>query len=1427
MKNRRQFRKIPNRKSRAAHKWLCLAVVLITAERQARLLANPTGLNVGYGSASARTIGSQLNVTVSSAAFLNWSSFNIQAGETTRFLQPSANSVVVNLIGDRNPSQIFGNLNANGTVILANANGFYFGPNSMIKVGGNFIATTAPLAPDFGTGTAWTYTGLPPLASIVNYGQIQTGQGRSLYLIAENIENHGTLDAPAGDIGLYGGESVLVSDSPDGRGLSATVKVPKGAVDNLGRITADAGTIAMQAQVVNQSGLVQANSVREQNGVIELVAADSLTLGPNSIISAHGDDSTPDSSGGTVTLKSGNTFSDTAGSRITTAGSASGGNGGNMEVSAPDILSLNSDMNSRAASGWTAGQLLLDPINVNLVGTGASTTPPNSSGTVDGSANPPNSVTWNLNVNTAFQNKHFSQITVEASGNISLSTAWNLSSTTGESSGLLKLEAGGNLALNNRITDANDWSVAMYAGYDPGSQAVVPKTGTISFGGSSNPGILTAQGSVSLSAGQSILLNAGYVNTTAGGGITMNAVSGDINAGTLNAYPAGYGTPYHSGINTFAGGNVTLSAGNNIVSNPAYGQNPAGSSGAYGAGDVTLIAGNEVKGYFQVADGIGTILAGVSVAAGQPPQILNPKAVAGDAVTPLTLSVTTGSWNVWSASEVYLEEVRNLSGTFDSGGVYTYGSAAAPGDSTAALKVWAGDNITLDGLNLGQGRNNNVTEPVYPPILSLSAGAGGITLNSSPILFPSTQGSLQISTSLDRGKAGGTGDLTGGLQLDKLTGIVMSDGNPADYTTFLTGPAHTSPTSDSSPVVLNIAGSINSFGLTVPTFAHISVGGDANNFGFLGQNSSPNQTTFIKVAGKIAYRGDLTTSDPLGTTLPPELLDPAVSGLPPELLSKLFYDAATGTLTFVGVMSQAEQTALLNAGYNVLDQNGDVTGVVPVPLDPAVINKLYADSQSATTNDQGLGLYGPGHFQVTASTIDLATSGGIFVNTAPLPTFALPQTAQPGADLTVTTTGDLDMTASQIANAGWQGGINVSVGGTLNVGGANSSITIGDTYAPKGIFTESSGNVVVLVQKDVNVNDSRIAAYNGGGVTVESFNGNVDAGSGGNGHVNVDAVQIDPVTGELVAIPTVGVAGSGILATTIPGSDAELGNILVETPRGNSVASQGGILQIGLNGKDDSKAIAALLSGYELRDANGNPITAATLDNPRVQGVVATGAATYPAQTVLIGGQQLTVSAPVWSELLTLLGVTPAIGQALNLQVTADQPAFIAALATGGAAFDPFNFTTFISADRNIDAHGSGIVAQNVLAEATGEVSGLFVGFNSVTLNANVIGSGIAFGPTVSISDASSSGSGSGPSIQVISENPVSVNGVSEAATAPETASVAKQVATTTEDENIQSAKAANTDAADDQDPKKKKGGKEIGLARRVSRVTVLLPQKN
>src|SRR5690242_2331236 len=297
-------------------------------------VANPTGGTVAQGSATFNTSGSQFTVNQTSAnACINWQSFNIGAGETTTFVQPSSASLVWNQINDVNPSQILGNLNANGYVVLQNQSGFYIGGQAAISTHGLILTTTPTPMPDLSSGGAWAFNTPPPTAKIINCGQINVAGGGSAFLIASDIENNGTISAPNGKIGLYAGQKVLVSMAPDGRGLSAEVTLPAGSVDNEGNLIADAGSIAAKAQVVNQNGLVQVNSVQNVNGTIELVASSSVNLGAGSKISAKGDGSAASASaGGFVVLNAGNsTFSDKAGYTISVAG-ANGGQSGILEI---------------------------------------------------------------------------------------------------------------------------------------------------------------------------------------------------------------------------------------------------------------------------------------------------------------------------------------------------------------------------------------------------------------------------------------------------------------------------------------------------------------------------------------------------------------------------------------------------------------------------------------------------------------------------------------------------------------------------------------------------------------------------------------------------------------------------------------------------------------------------------------------------------------------------------------------------------------------------------------------------------------------------------------------------------------------------------------------------------------------------------------
>ena len=116
-----------------------------------------------------------------------------------------------------------------------------------------------------------------------------------------------------------------------------------------------------------------------------------------------------------------------------------------------------------------------------------------------------------------------------------------------------------------------------------------------------------------------------------------------------------------------------------------------------------------------------------------------------------------------------------------------------------------------------------------------------------------------------------------------------------------------------------------------------------------------------------------------------------------------------------------------------------------------------------------------------------------------------------------------------------------SVSGQLNLG---SQDLFTDSRFAFGIYTSGHSDVRVTAAHDINIQSSRIAAYNGGNVFVESFDGNVNVGSGGNTYVLVPLVSLNPATGlgDSVRYP---IYGSGIVATTLPRN--------LQTPGGNTL----------------------------------------------------------------------------------------------------------------------------------------------------------------------------------------------------------------------------------------------------------------------------------
>lgn len=234
------------------------------------VLANPTGLSSSTPGVSFSGVGTS-NVTITSTALrsiVNAQTFNLAQTDTTNVAQSSNASMLVR-IGDINPSSINGTLNAMGQLILLNPNGIVFGPNAQINVGA-LIASSLHLTDANFLAGQYLFQGTGIEGVVRNMGAIQGTSG--VYLLAPNVENHGVITSPGGNIVLAAGTTAYLSTRPDGNGLLAELQAPAGEALNVGQLIADGGNISMAGLVVNQNGVVQANAVQSRNGKIELIA---------------------------------------------------------------------------------------------------------------------------------------------------------------------------------------------------------------------------------------------------------------------------------------------------------------------------------------------------------------------------------------------------------------------------------------------------------------------------------------------------------------------------------------------------------------------------------------------------------------------------------------------------------------------------------------------------------------------------------------------------------------------------------------------------------------------------------------------------------------------------------------------------------------------------------------------------------------------------------------------------------------------------------------------------------------------------------------------------------------------------------------------------------------------------------------------------
>lgn len=578
---------------------LCMAM---SPSLRAQVLpgALPTGWNVTAGNAAITRNGTTLNINQTTPqALVNFQTFNVGSGAVVDIRQPNAQSALLARTLGGDPSQIEGQIKANGALWLINPAGIMVGAGARIDVG-SFVASTLNVSDsDFLAGRL-TFRSGGTAGEVRNAGTINTARGGSIYLVAPSVTNTGTLNAPNGEVLLAAGQNVQLMDTGT-PGVSVQITGTQGEAKNLGRIVAEAGRIGLAAGLVSNSGEIHADSVVSEGGRVFLRASGDVKTSSSSDISASG------TTGGRVEL-----IADRAASidgRIAATGST--GKGGYVDTSGHRSL----DVVNVPVLG-RGGEWHIDPYDIEIVAsgpdsgvTGALVSNESGARISAGTINSQLDAGVNVSITTGTGNP----ATDPWRGDITVSAAI---AKTGSIESALTLNASNNIVINAPITSANsalglnlnsnyqdnytgvDHAVRLNASLDLRGGVLNVSEG---LGGNGNGTLNIGAGTTSLNMATSAI-NAASVNVLPGAALAVNragsALSGSLNnAGTVSVGGAGTALLDHGGTHTgefsvASGAGLSMSGGQTFNAGTAFtGSGTVEWSGQVNLGTNLLFAG--------------------------------------------------------------------------------------------------------------------------------------------------------------------------------------------------------------------------------------------------------------------------------------------------------------------------------------------------------------------------------------------------------------------------------------------------------------------------------------------------------------------------------------------------------------------------------------------------------------------------------------------------------------------------------------------------------------------------------------------------------------------------------------------------------------------------------------------------------------------
>lgn len=1051
---------------------------------------NPTAPKVVAGAATFQTSGSTLSVVNAPGTIVNWGAFSIGAGETTRFLQQSAASAVLNRVVGPDGSSILGTLSSNGRVFLVNPNGIIFGPGARIDTAA-FIASTLNIADsDFLQGRLKFEGGGNGI--LRNEGAIRASG--DILLVGPQIENAGLIRSDNGSVLLAAGQKLTIT-SPDAQGVKFELQAPSDSALNVGAMHAR-NAVGMFAGTLRHSGDISVTTATGEGGRVALVAQKDATIDKDSTISASG------LTGGNVKIQSGDTT--LVSGRVDALGAAE--RGGTVHVLGNKVGIL--DGARIDASGETDGGTILvggdfqgknpDVQNALRTFVGAGTVlRADAISAGDGGK----VIVWSDDATRVYGAISARGGARSGNGGFVETSGHYLDVLSGPDVGAPK-GLGGTWLLdpfNITITAATTTNNTDAPNFTPtGDDSQVSAAAiTAQLNANTNVTIDTAgagtqEGNITVASGITTTLGSGATLTlNADGAVNLNA---PINVPLHHvAITAGRAVGSTGGVNLNDVGGVVIRTGTG-------GQNPAGNITITATrGDIVFNQGNNVAifspGDTLSGDGIVTLTA----TAGAISNIATGNPTAIDRASILNISAAQGLQGNILNTTTQAVSINAAAGNFSINNT-GFGNLDVNASSAAAGSLTFGANA----ITIAQAVNAGTSVSVIGDGVSIPAGG---TINAPTINITTRSAAIPIefSPNADIVNSPGATMRLDNVELSRLTATRLRIGdNAANSITFLDAIA---PANISGSLTVRAGGSISQVAgatITVPSFeasgtsvllpeANVAniVAGQASSGSFVFANASP-----LQVGSVVDFSGISTVGGAVNLTTAGALTinQPINAGL------------AGATLMTTGVGNSIMQgpSGAITAGTLTLTTN----------------------NANATLNGATNAITTLGTTIIGTGALNLLDAGGLVV--------AGPVTATGG--VTINTTGALDINT---AIAGITGGVSLTATGPINQSAAI-------TQAPDAgtVSINAGANAITLTNAD-NDFTGAVSLNNTGNNNVSINDTNaliLGASSVGTGTLNVTAGDAITQTGPITQAPGSGAAsfltgdGAGAITLTNAGN---------------------------------------------------------------------------------------------------------------------------------------------------------------------------------------------------------------------------------------------------------------------------------------------------